>query len=288
MKQALAGDTNLPDVSCALDAPALHRLAGLVCTGYGSSAATTDILRLPASGVYGVLYVTAGSGSLTSTAAKRSTMVEAGNLVWLLPGVAHALRPDPSGWSLQWAWFDGGLARTFEALGLLSRSRPVARPQDTGRIAALFAQLRLDAMTGASLAALLAGTLIPRLVFVTHDDAAAPVLLDQKQGLRRAVAVIEASALMPVDVRAVAETCGVGYSTLRRSFKRSTGQTITDYLLRRRLDAGKTLLLTTSLSVAEVSHAVGFADPYYFSRQFRRSEGLPPRSWRARHRPNSV
>ena len=53
------------------------------------------------------------------------------------------------------------------------------------------------------------------------------------------------------------------------------------------LEAGeeraRELLLTTRLSVQDIAETVGYTDPYYFSRQFRRVNGVSPRAFRDGH-----
>lgn len=273
----------LPDVAHFQVLPALHRLAGLVCSGYWSVAGRTERRDWSSGSEYGVLYIHAGSGWVETTATVGRLAVETGALVWLFPGVSYTFIPGPAGWSEQWAAFAGPMARSFELLGLLAREHPVRRPPDPAPVAALFTQLRADSAAPKPLAGLLGGSLIHRLVVATQGAgvAAAPA---RTQGVQRAVALIDAWALQPLDLRAVAAECGVGYSTLRRRFKQAMGQSITDYVLRRRLGKARELLATTSMSVAEVAHAVGFADPYYFSRQFHRKEGQTPTAFRVRHR----
>ena len=69
----------------------------------------------------------------------------------------------------------------------------------------------------------------------------------------------------------------------RRLFARATGITPVDYLGSLRLDAAKRHLLGGA-GVAEAADRSGFADPYYFSRVFARSEGMPPSRWAAQRR----
>jgi AraC-like DNA-binding protein len=45
------------------------------------------------------------------------------------------------------------------------------------------------------------------------------------------------------------------------------------------------LLLTTDESVASIAAAVGYSDPFYFTRQFRRVNGASPTSFREAWHP---
>ena len=47
-------------------------------------------------------------------------------------------------------------------------------------------------------------------------------------------------------------------------------------------------LAYTSLQVASIAYALGYADPAHFSRVFRRVEGLSPRATRGRRRFSST
>lgn len=63
-------------------------------------------------------------------------------------------------------------------------------------------------------------------------------------------------------------------------FKKHTGLTLTDYILKLRLDRAKEILRDSSMKVSDVARIVGFADPYYFTRMFKKEIGLSPREYR--------
>ena len=67
------------------------------------------------------------------------------------------------------------------------------------------------------------------------------------------------------------------YSAL---FRRHGGFAPIDFLIRQRVQHACRLLDTTSLSVGEVAERTGYADPYYFTRCFRRVMGVAPRAYR--------
>jgi transcriptional regulator GlxA family with amidase domain len=75
----------------------------------------------------------------------------------------------------------------------------------------------------------------------------------------------------------MAKKMGVGYRHFRRLFQESTGLPPHQYVLNLRLNHAKRLLLT--LPVAEVAARVGFDDPLYFSRMFKKKIGIAPTRW---------
>ena len=68
-------------------------------------------------------------------------------------------------------------------------------------------------------------------------------------------------------------------------FRRVTGQPPHAYLTQVRLQRARQLLTSTKLSVQAVAEAVGFSDPYYFSRCFRQHTGLTPTQYRQQSPP---
>jgi two-component system response regulator YesN len=59
-------------------------------------------------------------------------------------------------------------------------------------------------------------------------------------------------------------------------FKEETGENFIDYLTKLRIEAAKKLLKTTNKSMKEISAEVGYPDPNYFSRNFKKYTGKTP------------
>ena len=55
-----------------------------------------------------------------------------------------------------------------------------------------------------------------------------------------------------------------------------------EYVKRLRIARACELLITTTMSVADIARAVGYPDPFYFSRQFRRVRDCSPTQFRER------
>lgn len=64
-------------------------------------------------------------------------------------------------------------------------------------------------------------------------------------------------------------------------FKKETGETVTDYITRVRIDKAKELLHATDLKVMEISELVGYENPHYFSTVFKKTAGMHPLKYRS-------
>lgn len=69
---------------------------------------------------------------------------------------------------------------------------------------------------------------------------------------------------------------------MSRTFKETTGYTIIEYFNKLKIDKAKTLLIEGDKKIKEVSQELGFADEFYFSRIFKKIEGITPSQFYSR------
>jgi AraC family transcriptional regulator of arabinose operon len=105
----------------------------------------------------------------------------------------------------------------------------------------------------------------------------------QDPRVRQVLELIAADPAAPLRVDQLAREVGLSPSRLAHLFRAETGDSIGNVVLAARLRRAATLLETTGLPVGRIGVEVGFASPYYFSRQFRRRFGMPPTAYRAGH-----
>ena len=123
--------------------------------------------------------------------------------------------------------------------------------------------------------------LLELLVFLhrgsaTEPDGRGPSV----EAIQRAVRFLEANYARPLVLGDIAGAVHLSPIYFGRLFRTATGLTPMAYLRGLRMDRAKRLLREEELSVAQVADAVGFADPYHFSRVFRQHEGLAPTRYR--------
>lgn len=85
----------------------------------------------------------------------------------------------------------------------------------------------------------------------------------------------------PISEHEVAKTCAMSPFEFSRGFRAAHGVTFRDYLSDCRLAQAKRLLGISQVSVCDVAAMVGFNDPSYFARLFRKRTGISPTAYRA-------
>ena len=269
------------------DTPAAaYRQFELLCTGFGCF--TRKMVACPARRLdcYAAVWISSGSGWLTTSASAQRLRITSGSLFWLFPGVTHTYMPDQDGWTEQWVLFEGPLAERFEHQGFLSMSQPLQHIESTTAIEDIFTHLRADFEHGGPLTSILSAGLVHRLVLIAHQqniEAQAehnPLVGAIQRGKR----LLEDHACEASNFAELAKSCNMGYSTFRRNFKAITGYSPKEYVLRVRLRKAKELLAFTQQSITEIAKSAGFSDPYYFSRVFHCKEGVSPSRFRTQQR----
>ncbi len=78
----------------------------------------------------------------------------------------------------------------------------------------------------------------------------------------------------------------LNYDYIRKLFKKETGATPSEYLLKERMALAQQLISSgisnkfSEYSVSQVAEACGFSEPLYFSRVFKKYFGVPPSEYR--------
>lgn len=98
--------------------------------------------------------------------------------------------------------------------------------------------------------------------------------------LRTIEELIEQPGRLPA-VADLASMCGLSSRHFFRSFRATTGMTLTDYAQARRIDRARTLLSVQRPAIKEIAWRCGFETPAAFSTAFRRAVGVTPREFRA-------
>jgi AraC family transcriptional regulator len=114
---------------------------------------------------------------------------------------------------------------------------------------------------------------------VAESSAAAQAGLAPWQ-LRRVDTYIESHLGRDPSLAELANECGLSPGYFARAFGASTGMSPHRWLMKRRIERAKRLLLAGSQGLAEIAAVCGFFDQSHLNRVFARFEGCAPGKWR--------
>lgn len=212
------------------------------------------VLFIPPATVHGFRFGRDVDGEVVTAAADRLTAVAASDR--MIGQFAQAIRVVPAG--------DIGIGA-----GLKRLVREIAAG-DPGRTIVLEA---LVAITVTDLA---------RLWFSLHRPPDLAGDLDPRVETLRELVDLHYRTGRPLSFYAGA--VGVSVSQLNRIARRETGLTVQGLLERRLMEVARRDLVFTPTPVSAIALSLGFADPAYFNRFFRKKTGLTPGGYRAQER----
>ncbi|WP_452222675.1 helix-turn-helix domain-containing protein [Lacinutrix chionoecetis] len=88
------------------------------------------------------------------------------------------------------------------------------------------------------------------------------------------------------NIEQIANKMSVSQRYLSDTLKKETGKTTTEHLHLRLIDEAKNILLKPNKSISEVAYELGFEYPQYFSRLFKKKEGISPTEYREKYKLN--
>lgn len=92
--------------------------------------------------------------------------------------------------------------------------------------------------------------------------------------------ILENISNSELDVESLCLQIGMSKASLYRKLKAITGESTNEFIQNFRLKYAARLLSDTDRPVSDIAYDVGFSDPYYFSRAFKKLFGLSPKQWR--------
>ncbi len=153
---------------------------------------------------------------------------------------------------------------------------------------ALLAELETEGLSGRLYAESLANVLAVHLLrHYTASEASAQRFTGGLSGkkLRQVMALIAENYEGDLSLADLAGVAGMSTFHFAREFKRTTGTTPHQYLIKFRVERAKALLTGSAIPLVEVSSRSGFSHQSHFTRLFRRLTGTTPQSYRLMFQP---
>jgi AraC-like DNA-binding protein len=231
---------------------------------------------------YYLVFISKGKGTFES-ALTEPCPISAGTCFFLFPGVWHRYKPDPaSGWEEYWIGFKGSYPETLMNKGFFDPAKPVMSAGLNENLLHLINKI-LDLVRLAPLGyhQVISGITLEILgLLYTRLQSRDPDGNQDEQVIAHAKFILRENLETSLDMETLASELAIGYSKFRKMFKEATGHSPNQYHIDLRLDKARELLTATNLNVTEIAYQLGFESVYYFSRLFKKKNGVSPKSYR--------
>jgi len=270
-----------PRVREALQLPGTAHLVVTDC-GYFPEAQSHGRSR-PVPIAQAVVIVCAKGSGWCETDAGRFD-VGAGQVIILPPGRPHSYGTDAGDpWTLWWLHVAGRDLPAFLAAAGMTAEAPVRALSDVYRVVALVAEVLQWMERDQTIASLLAasGAAWHLMTLLASDR----VTRNPRSGsIDQAAEFLREHIDERVDVAQLAAMVRLSPSHFAALFKKQIGYPVLQYQTQLRMARAREVLDTTELPIAQVAAIAGYADSFYFARQFKRLHGVTPFRYRAQHK----
>ena len=224
-----------------------------------------------------LVYVLRGGGSYEDETGLHFD-VSPGDAIIVFPGREHWYGP-PAGdrWDELYLVFEGSVFDLWRDEGCFDLSKPVISLHPTEYWLDRIKQTIGESNDGDS-AKMIAEVMRMQSLLMDIQHAARDDIEADIKWLEDAKIALE----MSDTVHGAADDLGVAYEVFRKRFRRLAGMPPGKYRTATLMERACNLLTDRSLTLRDISDALGYCDEYHFSKQFSKTIGWSPREYRAR------
>lgn len=210
--------------------------------------------------------------------------VPPGHALIIPPNVPHSYgAAEPRAWTIYWIHIAGRQLPSILPL-LASKETGALLPiGDESELFSLIEEIHQTLLHSYGheqllLASLATGRILSRLITLRRNH---PESADTRARIDRTISHVTHRLAAPIHIPELARLANLSPSHFAATFKRHTGHPVLDYFIRLRMQRAAHLLDTTPLPIKSIAAELGYDDPLYFSRLFRKVHDLSPAQYRS-------
>lgn len=248
--------------------------------GIGSQNEQCRITRKNGYPLHQLIFSRNGSGILFTQ--EGTFRIEEGDYFYLPPNQSHQYESTCEQWSTQWLQFGGAnIESVLTALKLHKITH--VQVKNILKLTALFQQLESTLQGNTPLKNYIAsGQLYEFLLFLHQNTELNAHTKNENSLLSSVIEHIDDNYFKNLSLENLSELVGITPQHLCKVFKETLALRPFEYIIKRRLQEAKKLLIGTNLPIKTIALKVGYEDSSYFAMHFKRYEGVTASMYRGR------
>ncbi|MCI8314241.1 MAG: AraC family transcriptional regulator [Lachnospiraceae bacterium] len=232
-----------------------------------------------------ILYIASGKAHFYFNDDGTDTVVNAGNIVVYRPKEPQKYEYfgiDQT--EVYWVHFTGSDIKNMLRSYGITDNMHVINTRTSLEYTRIFKQMILELQRHQSNYPEMLALLLRQLLILIHrqlttENKIKNVYLDTE--MEKAIQYFNDNYNTEINIEAYAASRGMSVGWFIRCFKQYTGTTPMRYIVSLRITNAQVLLETTDYNVTEIGNIVGYDNPLYFSRIFKKQKGVSPSEYRA-------
>lgn len=227
---------------------------------------------------YQIIYITDGYGTFETR--EKQYAISPGTIINLCPNIWHRYSPDPkTGWTEHYIGFQGNLAKNFimdEYSNYANKPVVYIGFQDKvlDPINKIIEEVKEEKLSYQQVCSGLLIYMIGNIISIIRNKEYEGALIEQK--IRKAKLYIRHNIHENIDMSKLASDLNLSYSYFRTMFKKHTGISPNQYHLNLKLIKAREMIISSNMSIKEISYELNFHSIYHFSQIFKQKMGIRP------------
>lgn len=113
-----------------------------------------------------------------------------------------------------------------------------------------------------------------------HDISSEQEITSKSHIIKQVQEMVTADSGHDLSVKTIADRVFLHPVYLSKIYKSETGEGLGDYIIRKRMERALYLLKHTNKKIYEITAELGYQNPQYFSKMFRKHYGMTPNEYR--------
>lgn len=184
-------------------------------------------------------------------------------------------------WSLSWCHFYGPEMASIYEKYKSRGGQAVFKSTKTIEYQSILNDILTTASSSSYIRDMRINSLLSSLLVLLMEDSWNPEISFKQNQVANIRKFIDANYYLPLTLETLSKQFFINKTYLSEIFKKQYGVNIKDYVCSVRITEAKKMLRFTNKTTEEIAEAIGVNGAAYFSRMFKRVEGISPKEYRS-------
>lgn len=234
-------------------------------------------------GLESYLFFTVISGAGSFVYDDTKFLLKTGDCVFIDCRIPYSHSTSDELWSLKWVHFDGEVMRGIYDKYISRGGKVVFRPKKIKRYLVILNQLYRVSNSASYVRDMEINCKLSKLLILLMEDSWNPgnhVFNEKYTQLQKIREYLDRNYMERITLDGLADKFFINKTYLSERFKEQYGVPISTYLISVRITKSKELLRFSDKTMEEIAEQCGIRSAAYFSRLFKRIEGISPNEYR--------